>query len=160
MLQIDIVAIGKLKERYWREACDEYLRRLAPLARMRMVELPDEPLPARPGGAEERDAVAKEGRAVLSHATPGSLVIALDRLGERISSTGLAERLDRWSTQGQSRLVFVIGGAAGLSPEVLNRADFRLSFSDLTFPHQMMRVILLEQVYRAFKIMRNEAYHR
>lgn len=160
MVRIDVVAVGRLKERHWREACDEYARRLTPAARLSIREIQDEPLPVRPGDAGEREAMEREGRAILAAIAPGSLVVALDRLGEKLSSQGLAQLLERWAVQGRSEFAFIIGGAAGLSPDVLARADFRLSFSDLTFPHQMMRVMLLEQLYRAFKIMRHEPYHR
>lgn len=160
MLRLDIIAVGRLKESYWRDAVAEYMRRLVPYARVEITELADEPLPARPGENGEKEALDREGGRVLAAIDPGSWVVALDRQGKKISSEGLAGLLDRWAVQGHSRISFIIGGGAGLSPTVTSRAGERISFSDLTFPHQMMRVILLEQLYRAFKIMRNEAYHR
>lgn len=160
MMRIDLIAVGKLKEPFWRDAAGEYLRRLGPLAKIRMIEVPDEPLPVRPGGPGEAEALAKEGSAILSSLTPAGFVVVLDRNGSPLSSTGLAEHLNRWMVQGRSHIAFIIGGGAGLAPEIIQRADFLLSFSSMTFPHPLMRVICLEQLYRAYKILRNEPYHR
>ena len=161
MINFTIIAIGKLKEQYWREAAAEYLKRLQPYARITIIELQDEQLPAQASPAEVAAIKEKEGRKILAATatSDGHYVIALDPAGERISSEGLAAAFDNLAVRGHSRITFIIGGAAGLAPSVIQRADRRLSFSDLTFTHQMIRIFLLEQIYRAFKILRGEKYH-
>ncbi len=159
MINFSIIAVGKLKEKYWREAAAEYLKRLQPYARITITELQDEPLPAQASPAEVAAIKEKEGQRILAATGDGHYVIALDPAGEHISSEGLAIAFDSLAVRGHSRITFIIGGAAGLAPSVIKRADRRLSFSDLTFTHQMIRIFLLEQIYRAFKIWRGEKYH-
>lgn len=154
-MRITIVAVGKLKERHWRDAAGEYLTRLRPYARVEVVEVPD-----RDVTADEDRALSAEAADVLRAIPEGATVIALDPAGRSRSSEDLAAWVDGLGIAGRSRLVFVIGGAAGLHPDVLARADERLSLGALTLPHQLARVVLLEQVYRAFRIIRGEPYHR
>ncbi|MGI5853822.1 MAG: 23S rRNA (pseudouridine(1915)-N(3))-methyltransferase RlmH [Bacillota bacterium] len=158
-MSFNIIAVGKLKEKYWRDAAAEYLKRLQPYARITITELPDEQVPAQASSAEIAAIKEKEAQKIIAAINDNHYVIALDPAGERISSEGLAAAFDSLAVRGHSRITFIIGGAAGLAPSVIERADRKLSFSDLTFTHQMIRIILLEQIYRAFKISRGEKYH-
>ena len=159
-MNIQIVCIGKLKEKYWTEAVAEYSKRLSRFCTLEIVELKESRLPDRASVAEEKLVKQEEGREILKAIKPGSFVITLEILGKQLDSPQLAEKISQLSLEGKSNIAFVIGGSLGLSEEVSQRADFKLSFSKMTFPHQMMRVILLEQIYRAFKINRNETYHK
>ncbi|MDO9556476.1 MAG: 23S rRNA (pseudouridine(1915)-N(3))-methyltransferase RlmH [Coriobacteriia bacterium] len=154
-MKISVIAVGRLKERYWREAADEYIKRLRPHATLEVIEVPD-----RDVTRDEVRAVAEEGADVLRAIPDGAHVIALDIGGIQRSSTDIADRLGALGLEGRSAVAFVVGGAAGLSSEVIARADERLSLGRITLPHQLARVVLLEQLYRAFKIMHNEPYHR
>lgn len=156
-MNVTIVAVGKLKERFWAEACAEYLKRLRPYARVEVVEVPDAD-PARCGG--DTGARAKEGAAVLSRIPDRAWVIALAIEGRQRSSEGLSARLDELALAGSSEVALVIGGSVGLSPEVMARADETLSLGPITLPHNLARVVLLEQLYRAFRISRGEPYHK
>ena len=157
-MNIQIICVGKLKEKYWRDACEEYIKRLGAYCSINVVELKESRLT---GEGEKAELAVKEaeGRDMLAR-IEDTFVIALDVRGKKLSSEGLAEKLGDLALNGKSNLSLLIGGSLGLSDEVLARADYRLSFSDMTFPHQMMRVILLEQIYRAFKINRGETYHK
>lgn len=159
-MNVDVICIGKLKERYWREACTEYAKRLARFMNLRLIELREERLPDKAGPAEERAVVEAEGRAILRALPENAYAVALDAAGQSMDSPALACRLSELPLNGYSRAVFIIGGSLGLSRAVLDRADLRLSFSAFTFPHQLMRVILLEQLYRACKIGAGEKYHK
>lgn len=154
-MQLDLVCVGRLKERHWRDAADEYLKRLGPYARVSVTEIPDCDV-----SADEPRALAAEAGDVLRAIPPSAYVVALDLGGAARSSEGLAGWLDALALGGRSRVTFVIGGAAGLHSDVLARADERLSLGPLTLPHQLARVVLLEQLYRAFRISRGEPYHR
>jgi 23S rRNA (pseudouridine1915-N3)-methyltransferase len=159
-MNITILAVGRLKERYLLEAQQEYLKRLSAYARVNVVEVPDESVPeGAPAAVEERIKEKEAGR-LSRHIQPGACVVALDREGGQMSSEEFAEFIADLGLRGKSQVAFVIGGTLGLSGEILARAQHRLSFSMMTFPHQLMRVILMEQVYRAFKIARGEPYHR
>jgi 23S rRNA (pseudouridine1915-N3)-methyltransferase len=159
-MNITVICIGKLKESYWRDAVKEYSKRLGGYCSLDIVELKESRLAANPSPADGLAVKVKEGEEILSHIRPSSWVVTLEIQGKKLSSEKLAEKIEDWSLEGRSDLVFVIGGSLGLSPDVSKRADFKLSFSDMTFPHQMMRVILLEQIYRSFKIIRHEPYHK
>ncbi len=154
-MRITVVAVGRLKERWWREAAGEYAKRLGPYADLRMVEVPD-----RDVSADEARALRGEAADLLRALPEGAHVVALESGGRGRSSEAFSEHLASLASNGQSHVVFVIGGAAGLGPEVLARSDERLSLGPMTLPHQMARVVLLEQVYRAFRIWRGEPYHR
>jgi len=155
-MRITIVAVGRLKERFWREAADEYLKRLRSYADVRVVEVADRD----PGRGGEAKAVAEEGADVLKALAPGTHVVTLEIGGTQLSSEGLSERLSALGLDGRSTIAFVVGGSHGLSPTVLARADERLSLGPMTLPHNLARIVLLEQVYRAFRIARGEPYHK
>ena len=161
-VRMTLLCVGSLKEAYWRSAVSEYSKRLRPFAALSVVEVPESRLPARASAAQERAVVEAESKALLAKIarTPRSYVIALDARGRQLSSPALSEWMSKQLSAGRSEFIFVIGGSLGLSDELLARADCCLSFSELTFPHQMMRVMLLEQLYRAMKIRQNEPYHK
>lgn len=154
-MRISIVAVGKLKERHWRDAMAEYLKRLGPYADVRVVEVPD-----RDSGRDAARALAEEGVDVLKSLPDAAYVIALEIGGRQLDSETFARRLESLGIEGRSNVAFVIGGSIGLAPEVLARADERLSLGPMTLPHNMARVVLAEQIYRAFRIIRNEPYHK
>ncbi|QOX64783.1 23S rRNA (pseudouridine(1915)-N(3))-methyltransferase RlmH [Anoxybacterium hadale] len=159
-MNITILCIGKLKERYWTEAIAEYSKRLSKYCTLTINELKEEKAPDNPSNAEESAVKDAEGKSILKQIKKDSYVIVLAIKGKELDSEALSEKIRTLGISGKSDITFVIGGSFGLSDEVLSRADFQLSFSKLTFPHQMMRVILLEQIYRSFKIIRNETYHK
>lgn len=159
-MNITILAIGKLKEKYWADAVKEYSKRLGGYCSLNIVELKESLLRNNPSAADEEAVKNKEGEEILARIKKSDFVITLEINGKVLSSTELAEKIEGLGINGKSSIIFVIGGSLGLSKEVSLRADFRLSFSAMTFPHQMMRVILLEQIYRSFKIIKNEAYHK
>lgn len=161
-MKIKIVCVGKLKEAYWKDASQEYLKRLSSYCDIEVVELKEYKQQGE-GAAAEAKVLEEEGLRILSAldaCTQGSVVITLEVKGKRMTSEALAEKINTLSLEGKSEIVFVIGGSLGLSSKVSDKANLKLSFSDMTFPHQMMRVILLEQIYRAFKINRGEIYHK
>ncbi len=156
-----IIAVGKLKEKYLQEGVAEYTKRLQPYTRVQFLEVTDQKIPEGASAAEEQLILKKEGAGILKQLpaqTSGSLVV-LDRQGQSLSSEELAGWVQKTLLAGQSEITWVIGGTLGLDPRVAEKAALRLSFSRLTFPHQLMRLILLEQIYRCFKILRNEPYH-
>lgn len=159
-MKITVIGVGRLKEKYWQAAIDEYSKRLSKYVKLDIVEVPDEKAPENLSAAEEEIVKKNEGERILKNIKDGAYVIALAINGKMLSSEELSEFLNERMVRGAGHIVFVIGGSLGLSPEVLDRADYKLSFSKMTFPHQMMRVILLEQFYRAVKIMKNEPYHK
>lgn len=159
-MRIQVICIGKLKEKYWTDAVAEYMKRLSKYCDIEIVELKESRLPDKASAAQEAAVVEEEGKAILGKIKDGSYVITLEILGKNLTSEELASKMEELPIMGKSHVTFIIGGSLGLSKEVSKRSDFKLSFSKMTFPHQMMRVILLEQVYRAFKINKNEAYHK
>ena len=158
-MKIRIVAVGKLKEKYLREGVAEYAKRLAPFASVELLETREEYMAENPSEAQRQQTLAKEGERLLRLVPEKSFLIVLDVKGKLLSSEVLAKELASLALQGQSDLTFLIGGAFGLSPAVRDRADLRISFSPMTFTHQMVRLLLYEQIYRAFKINRGEKYH-
>ncbi|MFV9510335.1 23S rRNA (pseudouridine(1915)-N(3))-methyltransferase RlmH [Tepidibacillus sp. LV47] len=159
-MQIKIIVVGKLKEKYLRQGIQEYTKRLTPYAKVQIIEVPDEKAPENLSEAEMEQVKNKEGKRILAQIKPDDYVIALAIEGKMLSSEQLAEELDKLAIHGKSSVVFVIGGSLGLGKEVYQRANTLLSFSKMTFPHQLIRLILLEQVYRAFKIIKGEPYHK
>ena len=159
-MNITILAVGKLKEKYWRDAAGEYAKRLGKYCRLQITEIKESLLPANASAADEEAVKLAEGADILSKIKPADYVVTLEIKGKALSSEALAKHIDELAVNGKSSVVFIIGGSLGLSAEVSKRADLKLSFSAMTFPHQMMRIILLEQIYRSFKIIRNEAYHK
>ncbi|WHX40610.1 23S rRNA (pseudouridine(1915)-N(3))-methyltransferase RlmH [Mesobacillus sp. AQ2] len=159
-MNISIVTVGKLKEKYFKQGIEEYLKRLGSYAKVEVFEVPDEKAPEELSDNEMVQVKQKEGERILSKIGQDTYVIALAINGKLKSSEELADSLDKLATYGKSKIAFVIGGSLGLSDEVLKRADEQLSFSKMTFPHQLMRLILVEQIYRAFRINRGEPYHK
>ena len=159
-MNIQIICIGKLKEKYWTDAIAEYSKRLSRYCTLEIIELKEARLPDKASAADEENVKLEEGRAILKAIKDGTYVITLEILGKQLTSPELADKIQTLSIEGKSNVAFIIGGSLGLSAEVSKRADYKLSFSKMTFPHQMMRVILLEQIYRGFKIIKNEAYHK
>ncbi|KEI01927.1 23S rRNA (pseudouridine(1915)-N(3))-methyltransferase RlmH [Clostridium botulinum] len=159
-MNITIICVGKLKEKYLKQAIDEYSKRLSRYCKLSIVELNDEKTP---DNASEKDEIIikqKEGMRILSHIKENMYVIALDIKGNMVSSEDLANLINDLGLRGNSNIALVIGGSLGLDKEVLDRANYKLSFSKMTFPHQLMRVILLEQIYRAYRINSGEPYHK
>lgn len=159
-MNIRILCIGKLKEKYWTEAVREYAKRIGGFAKLEIVELKEAKLPKNASPADEAAVMRKEGESILAQIKDGDYVVALEVEGEMLDSVALSKHMAKVFGSGRSTMDFVIGGSLGLSPEVKKRADLGLSFSRMTFPHQLARVMLLEQVYRAFKIQAGETYHK
>ncbi|MYL34468.1 23S rRNA (pseudouridine(1915)-N(3))-methyltransferase RlmH [Pontibacillus yanchengensis] len=159
-MKISIISVGKLKEKYLKQGIDEYIKRMGPYAKVDIQEVSDEKAPENLSEAQMEEVKQKEGERILSKIGADTYVITLEIEGKKITSEKLAEQLDQLATYGNSKIAFVIGGSLGISEGVQKRSDFALSFSKMTFPHQMMRLMLLEQVYRAFRIMRGEPYHK
>ncbi len=159
-MKITIVTVGKIKEKYLVMAISEYAKRLGRYIKLEFIEVSDEKTPDGASPLEELQIKKTEGLKILKNIKDGVYVIALAIEGKMCSSEELAHTIDNLGVKGVSHIVFVIGGSLGLSDEVLERADYLLSFSKMTFPHQLMRVILLEQIYRAYRINTNEPYHK
>lgn len=159
-MKITIVTVGKIKEKYLKEAIAEYSKRLRAYCDLKIVEVADEKTPDQASQAVEDGIRSKEGERILKLLKDEMYVITLEISGEMLTSEKLAEKIEHLGIQGKSSIAFVIGGSIGLGKDVLLRSDYALSFSKMTFPHQLMRVILLEQIYRSFKIQRGEPYHK
>ena len=159
-MKITLITVGKIKEKYFTDAIAEYAKRLSRYCKLEIIEVADEKTPDGASEALENQIKEKEGERILSKVPDSAYVVALAIEGKQLSSEELADKMEKWNVNGVSHLVFIIGGSLGLTPKVLNRADFKLSFSKMTFPHQLMRVILLEQIYRSFRIRNNEPYHK
>lgn len=157
-MNITIISVGKIKEKHMKQGIDEYLKRLTAYTKINILELPDEKAPENLSHTQMQQIKKKEGDRILDKIHPDAYVIALAIEGKQASSEHFAEHLGRLSASGKNSVIFVIGGSLGLSDEVMRRADEALSFSKMTFPHQLMRLILVEQVYRAFRILRGEPY--
>jgi 23S rRNA (pseudouridine1915-N3)-methyltransferase len=154
------VTVGKLKEKYLKQGIEEYVKRLSAYAKIEVIEVADEKAPEELSELEMIQVKQKEGERILAKVAQDTYVIALAIDGKLRSSEELADSLDKLATYGKSKIAFIIGGSLGLSEEVLSRANEHLSFSRMTFPHQLMRLILVEQIYRAFRINRGEPYHK
>jgi 23S rRNA (pseudouridine1915-N3)-methyltransferase len=159
-VNITVITVGKLKEKYLKQGINEYLKRLGAYAKVDIIEVPDEKAPEQLSVVEMEQVKNKEGERILAKINQDAHVIALAINGKMRTSEELADNLDKLATYGKSKIVFVIGGSLGLSDNVMKRANETLSFSKMTFPHQLMRLVLVEQVYRAFRIIRNEPYHK
>ena len=159
-MNINIVCVGKIKEKYLKLGIDEFKKRLSKYCKLDIIELDDEKAPENLSDKEITIIKDKEGKKILSKVKANSYVIALAIDGKNISSEELADTMSKLAVRGNSNITFIIGGSLGLSDEVLSRADYKLSFSKMTFPHQLMRLILLEQVYRAYRINNGEPYHK
>ncbi|MGE7112067.1 23S rRNA (pseudouridine(1915)-N(3))-methyltransferase RlmH [Lysinibacillus sp. NPDC047702] len=159
-MNITIVSVGKLKEKYLKMGIDEYAKRLGSYAKMDIIEVPDEKAPEQLSDAEMEIVKKKEGERILSKISPDTYVIALAINGKMKTSEQMAADLESLMTYGKSKIAFVIGGSLGLHDEVLKRADEQQSFGKMTLPHQLMKLVLVEQIYRSFRIMKGEPYHK
>ncbi len=159
-MNIDIACVGKVKEKFFRDAIDEYSKRLSRYCKLNILEVNDEKTPDNASDTVETQIKDKEGERLLKVIRDDAFVVVLAIEGKNLSSEELAAKIDSLGISGKSRITFVIGGSLGLSKAVMDRADMKLSFSRMTFPHQLMRVVLLEQIYRAYRINSNEPYHK
>ena len=159
-MKITLVTVGKIKEKFYTEAIAEYSKRLSRYCRLEIIQVADEKTPDGAGETLERQIKDREGERILAQIRDGAYVIALAIQGQMLSSEQLAAKIEQLGISGQSQIVLVIGGSLVLSDAVLKRADYQLSFSRMTFPHQLMRVILLEQIYRSYRIISGEPYHK
>ncbi|MBQ8527640.1 MAG: 23S rRNA (pseudouridine(1915)-N(3))-methyltransferase RlmH [Lachnospiraceae bacterium] len=159
-MKITIITVGKVKESYFRGAIEEYSKRLSKYCKLEIAEVADEKTPDKASETEEEQIKAKEAERIMKYIRDDAYVIALAIEGRQLDSVELANKMEILGVQGKSHIQFIIGGSLGLHKSVLSRADFKLSFSKLTFPHQLMRVILLEQIYRAYRIINKEPYHK
>lgn len=159
-MKITVITVGKLKEKYLKMAIDEYSKRLSRYCKLNIIEVMDEKAPEQMSISQEMIVKNKEGERILKHVKDNAYVITLEIKGKMLSSEQLAKHISQLGVEGKSHLVLIIGGSIGLSDEVIARSDYSLSFSNMTFPHQLMRVILLEQVYRSFRINAGEPYHK
>lgn len=159
-MNIRIACVGHLKEHFWKDAVKEYEKRLSRYARVEIVEVPDEKAPETMSPAQAQQVISREGERLLKLAHEKDYLIALDIKGVRMDSESFARHIQSLAVSGRGSVTLLIGGSLGLPPGVLDKADLRLSFSDMTFSHQLMRPILMEQLYRAFKIISGETYHK
>lgn len=159
-MKITILCVGKVKEKFYRDAIDEFAKRLSRYCKLDITEVSDEKTEETASETEIRMIKAKEGERLLKNIKEDAYVICLCIDGKQLNSEELSEKIEKLGVQGTSHIYFVIGGSLGLADEVIKRADFKLSFSKMTFPHQLMRVILLEQIYRSYRIMNHEPYHK
>ena len=159
-MKITVITVGKIKEKYLKDAIAEYGKRLGRYCRLEIVEVADEKTVEHASEALEEQIRGKEAERILKHLKEDAYVITLEIQGKQLSSEEMAAKIEQLGVQGEGHLIFVIGGSIGLGKEVLERSDLALSFSKMTFPHQLMRVILLEQIYRSFRIIQGEPYHK
>ena len=159
-MKITILCVGKVKEKFYRDAIGEFTKRLSRYCKLEIIEVADEKTDEQASQNEIDIVKSKEGERLLKNIKDDAYVFCLAIDGKQLDSVELSQKIDKLMTSGKSYLYFVIGGSLGLSDEVLKRADYKLSFSKMTFPHQLMRVILLEQIYRSFRISNNEPYHK
>ncbi|WAW14883.1 23S rRNA (pseudouridine(1915)-N(3))-methyltransferase RlmH [Peptostreptococcus equinus] len=160
MLKISIISVGKIKEKYIKMGIDEFTKRLSKYCKLEIIEIPDEKAPENLSSREMELIKDKEANGIISKIKDNSFVISLAIDGKKMTSENLAKKINQISLSGQSHIYFIIGGSLGLSDMVLSSSDLKLSFSDMTFPHQLMRLILLEQIYRTFRINNKEPYHK
>ena len=159
-MKITLLTVGKIKEKYLKDAISEYDKRLGRYCKLEIIEVADEKTPDAASPAVEQAIRQKEGERLLKHIRDDAYVITLEIDGHMLDSVTFAQKIEQLGIQGKSHLIFIIGGSLGLSDEICRKSDFALSFSRMTFPHQLMRVILLEQIYRGFRILNHEPYHK
>lgn len=159
-MKITLVTVGKIKEKFYTDAIAEYSKRLSRYCKLEIIQVADEKTPDHASETVERQIKEKEGEKILLSIKEGAYVVALAIDGDTPDSVKLSEKIAALGVGGVSQIVFIIGGSLGLADAVLKRADYKLSFSNMTFPHQLMRVILLEQIYRSYRIMNGEPYHK
>lgn len=160
ILNITIISVGKLKEKYLKMGIDEYTKRLSAYAKIEHIEVPDEKAPENLSALDMLNVKEKEGERILAKLHPDTYIFTLEIEGKQRTSEAFAKEIENLGTYGKSKIAFIIGGSLGLSEAIRKRADTSISFSKMTFPHQLMRLVLVEQVYRAFRIMRGEPYHK
>lgn len=159
-MKITLITVGKIKEKYLKDAIAEYSKRLSRYCKLEIIEVADEKTPDNTSETVENGIRDKEGERILKYVKDDAYVVTLEIKGKLLTSEELAEKIDKLGIQGTSHIIFIIGGSIGLGKEVLKRSDYALSFSKMTFPHQLMRVILLEQIYRSYRIISHEPYHK
>ena len=159
-MKITLVTVGKIKEKYLKDAIAEYCKRLSRYCKLEIIEVADEKTPDHASEGMEASVRAREAERILKYIKEDAYVITLEIQGTQLTSEALADKMERLGVQGISHITFVIGGSIGLGETVLKRSDYALSFSRMTFPHQLMRVILLEQIYRSYRIISGEPYHK
>lgn len=159
-MKITLITVGKLKEKYFTMAVEEYSKRLSRYVKLNIIEVADEKTPDNASSVEEENIRRKEGERIIKSLKRDEYVITLEIEGKMLDSVELSEKINQIGISGKGHIAFIIGGSLGLSGEVRNMSDFKLSFSKMTFPHQLMRVILLEQIYRSYRILGNEPYHK
>lgn len=159
-MKITLITVGKIKEKYLKDAIAEYSKRLSKYCKLEIVEVADEKTPDNASETVENAIRAKEAERILKHVKDDAYVITLEIQGKQLTSEEMADKIEKLGVQGTSHIIFIIGGSIGLGEEVLKKSDYALSFSKMTFPHQLMRVILLEQIYRSYRIISNEPYHK
>lgn len=159
-MKISIITVGKIKEKYLKDAIAEYSKRLSKYCKLEIIEVADEKTPDVASEIVENAIRTKEGERIMKYVRDDAFVITLEIAGKMLTSEGLADKINQLGIQGKSRIIFIIGGSIGLGTQVLARSDYALSFSKMTFPHQLMRVILLEQIYRSYRIIHKEPYHK
>ncbi|MCI6253605.1 23S rRNA (pseudouridine(1915)-N(3))-methyltransferase RlmH [Eubacterium coprostanoligenes] len=159
-MKVTVIAVGKLKEKYLRDACEEYLKRLGTYSKVSVVEINEERCSDNPSGMEIENVKQKEGQRIIAKIPKGSFIVPMCIEGTQFSSEDFAKKIEATAVAGNSDITFIIGGSFGLSDEVKSLGKLKLSFGKLTLPHQLMRVVLLEQIYRAFSILNNSKYHK
>lgn len=159
-MKITLITVGKIKEKYLKDAIAEYAKRLSKYCKLEIVEVADEKTPENASCVMEDSIREKEAERILKYVKDDAYIITLEIQGKQLTSEELAEKIDKLGIQGTSHIIFIIGGSIGLGEAVLKKSNFALSFSKMTFPHQLMRVILLEQVYRSYRIINGEPYHK
>ena len=159
-MKITIITVGKIKEKYLKDAISEYTKRLSKYCKLEIVEVSDEKTPDNASEVVEDQIRSKEAERILKYVKDDAFVITLEINGKQLTSEELADKVEKLGVQGTSHIIFIIGGSIGLGKEVLSKSNFALSFSKMTFPHQLMRVILLEQIYRSYRIINGEPYHK
>ncbi len=159
-MKITLITVGKIKEKYLKDAIAEYSKRLSKYCKLEIIEVADEKTPDNASGTVENTIRSKEAERILKYVKEDAYVITLEIQGKQLTSEELADKIDKLGVQGTSHIIFIIGGSIGLGEEVLKKSNYALSFSKMTFPHQLMRVILLEQVYRSYRIISGEPYHK
>jgi 23S rRNA (pseudouridine1915-N3)-methyltransferase len=159
-MKITIITVGKIKEKYLKDAIDEYSKRLSKYCKLEIIEVADEKTPDNASAVVEDSIRSKEAERIVKYIKDDAYLITLEINGKQLTSEELADKVDKLGVQGVSHIIFVIGGSIGLGKAVLQKSNFALSFSQMTFPHQLMRVILLEQIYRSYRIINGEPYHK
>lgn len=159
-MKITVITVGKIKEKYLKDAIAEYTKRLGKYCKLEIIEVADEKTPDAASTTVEEQIRAKEAERIMKYVKDDAYVLTLEIVGKQLTSEELADKIEKLGVQGTSHITFIIGGSIGLGKEVLSRSDYALSFSKMTFPHQLMRVILLEQIYRSYRIINGEPYHK